>query len=94
MGVKSEEISNKWEVGIVNTQAHRTSVLSNPFRTETLRGERDTLEVFFYYTDVKRSDGAITDDELTPLVFKEGRLIGWGQGFLSESIQKYELRIR
>ena len=45
-------------------------------------------------TDVKRVDGAITDDELTPLVFDDGKLIGWGSSFLEVNIQKYEIRIR
>lgn len=94
MGIKTVEISNKWEVGIANTQRHQTYVLTNPYRTETLPGPRDTLEVLFYYTDVKSRDSAITDDELTPFVFKDGRLLGWGYSLLNESVQKYEIRIR
>lgn len=43
---------------------------------------------------MKRDDGAITDDELTPLVFDDGKLMGWGSGFLEVDIQKYEIRIR
>ncbi len=45
---------------------------------------------------MKRDDGAITDDELTPLVFDDGKLIGggWGSGFLEVNVQKYEIRIR
>jgi hypothetical protein len=93
MGVGSVEISNKWEVGLVNPR-RRDWTLTNPHRTETLSGPADTLEVLFYYTDVKRSDDAITDDELTPLVIKDGRLIGWGYSFLDDSVQKYEIRIR
>ena len=43
---------------------------------------------------MKRVDGAITDDALTPLVFDDGKLIGWDSGFLEVNIQKYEIRIR
>jgi hypothetical protein len=27
-----------------------------------------TFELLFYYTGIKKTDGAITDDELTPIV--------------------------
>ena len=52
------------------------------------------FEVIYYVTDVKNDDGAITDDELTPLVFDEGNLIGWGWSFLQNNVQKYEIRMR
>ena len=67
---------------------------TNPYRTEILQGKEKTFEVLYYYTDVKKDDGSITDDELTPMVFYNGKLIGWGQGFLDVNIKKYEIRIR
>lgn len=94
MGVNQVEISNTFDYTSQDRHGHRTWTLNNPHRTETMAGERDTLEVLYYYTDIKRQDGAITDDELTPLVLREGILIGWGNGFLDESIVKYEVRIR
>lgn len=68
--------------------------ISNPYRSEILQGKEKTFEVLYYYTDVKRRDDAITDDELTPLIFDEERLIGWGWSFLKETVIKYEIRIR
>jgi len=68
--------------------------ITNPYRTEILQGKDKTLEVVYYVTDVKKDDGAITDDELTPFVFDNGKLIGWGWSFLQENIQKYEIRWR
>ena len=55
----------------------------NPMREETVRGAdgRDYL-VLFYYTDVKQLDDKITDDELTPVVFREGKVVGVGYAFL------------
>jgi len=67
---------------------------NNPYRSETLQGKDKTFEVLYYYTDIKKADSAITDDELTPLVFEESKLVGWGWGFLQENIQKYEIRWR
>lgn len=72
----------------------KTIIITNPYRSEIFQGKDKTLEVIYYVTDVKRDDGAITDDELTPLVFDNGTLIGWGWSFLVESVKKYEIRIR
>ena len=69
-------------------------MINNPYRVETLQGKDKSLIVLYYYTDRKRADNAITDDELTPLVFDNDKLIGWGLGFLEQNIQKYEIRFR
>lgn len=68
--------------------------ITNPYRSEILQGKDRTFEVIYYVTDVKKDDNAITDDELTPLVFDNGKLIGWGQSFLQDNVQKYEIRMR
>jgi len=69
--------------------------VSNPYRTEILMSKSgEAFEVLFYYTDIQRRDSAITDDELIPLVLREGRLIGWGWSFMDQAVQKYEIRIR
>ena len=61
--------------------------IDNPYRTETLTGKDGKgYEVLYYYTGLKQRDDKITDDELTPLVFHEGRLIGWGYPFLDRMI--------
>ena len=67
---------------------------TNPYRRETLQGKDKVFEVLYYYTDIKKRNQTITDDELTPLVFDNGKLIGWGWSFLGSNVQKYEIRIR
>jgi hypothetical protein len=56
---------------------------TNPMREETVRGAdgKDYL-VLFYYTDVKQLDDRITDDELTPVVFRDGKLVGVGAAYV------------
>ena len=56
--------------------------LKNPYREETLKNGEKTYEVAYYFTSIKKQDGMITDDELTPLVFENSRLIGQGWMFL------------
>ena len=80
-------------VGLLNGGTIKTTV-NNPYRSETLQGKDKVFEVHYYYTDVKKQDGAVTDDELTPVVFDNGKVIGWGWGFLQDNTQKYEIRIR
>ena len=59
----------------------------NPMREEEVRGADGVdYQVLFYYTDLRTKDDKITDDELTPLVFEGGKLIGWGYPFLDQKV--------
>lgn len=70
------------------------AVVTNPHRSETLKSESGKLiEVLFYYTDVKAQDGVITDDELTPIVIEDRKLVGWGNSFYT-NVKKIEVRYR
>ncbi|MCX5704625.1 MAG: DUF3192 domain-containing protein [Candidatus Omnitrophica bacterium] len=62
--------------------------VNNPYRYEILQGKDKVLEILYYYTALKAREGTFTDDELTPLVFDNGKLIGWGNRFLRNNIQK------
>ncbi len=44
--------------------------------------------VLFYYTDTKWSDGNVTSDECTPLVFEKDKLVGVGVDFYKDYTQK------
>lgn len=50
----------------------------NPMREE--KNGQDL--VLYYYTDVKTRDDKITDDELTPVVFRDGKVVGVGAQFV------------
>ena len=51
-------------------------IMGEPLRDEVY----NTDDVWYYFTQSKWSDGAITRDECTPVFFdKQGRLLGWGQ---------------
>jgi len=72
----------------------RGITINNPYRSEILQGKDKTFEVIYYVTDIKTKESVVTDDDLTPLVFDNGKLIGWGWNFLNDNVQKYEIRIR
>lgn len=68
--------------------------ITNPYRTEMYKRNNDTFEILFYYTDLKKADDAITDDELTPVVIKNGVVDGWGWMYWESLVKTYELRVR
>ena len=71
------------------------TLLNNPYRTETSHAADGTfVEILLYYTDRQAADGAITNDELTPLVIEGGVLAGWGWSFLDQNVQKYRIELR
>lgn len=41
-------------------------------------------DVWYYYTERRWADGAITRDECTPVVFEGDQLVGWGHDFLRQ----------
>ena len=69
--------------------------ISNPYKIEVFKDKNgETIEVWWYYTDIQSRDGAITDDELTPVLFKNNLVIGWGRSYLDNSVDKHELKMR
>lgn len=64
------------------------TTINNPYFTETIKAGEKTFETVYYYTDVIVFDNIITRDELTPLVFEDNKLIGWGKEFLKGVSEK------
>ena len=91
VGMTKQEILNVMGTKTVQAQG---SVITNPYRTEMHRTNGHVFEIVLYYTDIQKQDGAITDDELTPLVIMDGKLDGWGWSYWNNVINKYEIRVR
>ncbi len=82
---------------IMGTQTVKTAegyIINSPYRSETTSQNGLNYEIHFFYTDTKKNDGAITDDELTPVVYFEGKVSGYGWNYLRDNIKKYQLDIR
>jgi hypothetical protein len=63
--------------------------VNSPYKSEILPVNDKTFEVLYYYTDIKSTvytanPATIPDSDLTPLVFENGKLIGWGNDFLKD----------
>jgi hypothetical protein len=73
---------------------YRGKKINNPYKTEASRtADGSPVEILFYYVDQRRNDGAITDDELTPIVIEDGVLAGWGWNFLDQNVEKYRIEL-
>ena len=62
----------------------------NPMRIEDVMANDGTAyQVLFYYTDVRTLDDKVTDEELTPVVLRDGKVAGIGYGYLGIRAPKY-----
>jgi hypothetical protein len=76
-----------------------TTEITNPYRTEAVRSRSgEMIEVRYYGTEVIQGESddefSFTEDELTPLVFRDRQLIGWGWNLLFENVDKTQLHYR
>lgn len=67
---------NQFQPGIAFNDV--ISLLGTPDFTEFLVKDQQQVQVLFYRTQHKRSDGKTTKDECTPLVFINSQLHSWG----------------
>jgi len=55
---------------------------SNPHRTSMFKtSDGIMVDVFFYWTEKAPSFVHVTDREMTPVVFNNGKVVGWGREF-------------
>ncbi|MCX5681634.1 MAG: DUF3192 domain-containing protein [Candidatus Omnitrophica bacterium] len=72
------------------------AIVKNPSKSETVDGKDGAFEVIYYFTKAIEDRGRWdktepTYAELTPLLFKDGKLAGWGQNFVKDNVPNYEL---
>lgn len=90
-GDKYDDDSESWEQIQRNNQqtlakltlgtsiAQVESLMGTPDFSEAFDSKGQAVQVLFYRTQHRHSDGQTTRDECTPLIFKEGSLVGWGE---------------
>lgn len=88
------------EVGMTKEQVLQTigpstqKDVPNPYRTESYRAGNQRIEVLFFYSDWKQGEGAITDDELMPVVLIDGKVDGWGWTYWENTASRYSIILR
>lgn len=76
---------NRHEIARLEIGMSREEVrdrLGRPDISEAFTREGADYRILYYRTQHNRSDGKTTRDETTPLVFRDGRLEGWGETLL------------
>lgn len=56
-----------------------TAKLGTPDFNESFETDGEQVQVLFYRTQRTHDDGVTTKDECTPLILKQGILVGWGE---------------
>ena len=67
--------------------------VGKPYKNSMYNKNGDVIEIFFYYTEARQFDGKLTDDELTPLVFINGKLDSWGWESWVEKAKRYDINV-
>lgn len=62
----------KLKVGMAKSEVQ--AIMGKPLKNEVYHKD----DVWYYFTGSKWSDGMITNDECTPVFFKNNELLGWG----------------
>lgn len=101
MGMPKDEVIIKMG-GIQSIQLYelnqftrmKYAVVNNPYsRDMRVDNQGNSIEILWYYTDVKSDDGAIQKDELTPIILENNKTIGLGWGFYEDYSKRKELNI-
>ena len=71
------ENSTRLRIGMSKEQVR--SIMGEPLQEPFC-----TADVWYYYIDTKWHDGQSTRDECMPLVFKKGKLAGWGNDYYKQ----------
>ena len=76
-GMSLQEVKELWSDDVYPWKSETQLVI---YATETKR-----IIIQWYYTDLVKNDGRVTDNELTTVVFEqEGEILGWGRDFLPQ----------
>jgi hypothetical protein len=74
----------KLDIGMTTYEVQE--LMGRAYKREAYEGH----EIWFYRTEWTPRP----EQEMTPLVFENGKLVGWGSRYIDENLKKYELRIR
>ena len=76
-GVIQRNIENSRNLRVGMTKAQVLEIMGEPIRDEKFCEP----DIWFYYNEMVWGDGLVTEDECLPLIFENGKLIGWGNDF-------------
>ncbi|ALU44552.1 DUF3192 domain-containing protein [Pseudoalteromonas rubra] len=86
-GWKKEQKQNREKISQLKMGTEYQSVLNKlgtPDFTDMLSKGDTVYQVLYFATNSKHSDGVVTKDECTPLLFKDSKLVGFGDTALAQ----------
>lgn len=81
-------VKTGYELKEGSVSEYQPVTMNNPSRSQKITKGNNTYEVDYYLTYIHKADGVVSDDELTPLVFQDNKLIGKGWEFFNEKVKK------
>lgn len=88
-GMSKLEVSNIMGKNSVKSSG---AYIGNPFKTEAFKTtDGQSISIFWYYTQIRSSNARVDDDELTPVVFKNGKMEGYGWSFYRDTHQHIDI---
>lgn len=73
----SYNIDNSKRLRVGMTKEEVQAIMGDPVKDEVYCQP----DVWFYYTHIVWMDGMVVEEECTPMVFQNSKLIGWGNEF-------------
>lgn len=87
IGFSKQEVLQLMGTKTIETNDGSKYIINNPWKSEWFTGSSSTTyEVIYYYTDTNKADRAITEDELTPIILENNKVIGWGWSSFKSTI--------
>lgn len=60
-------------------------IINNPYNREFLTDSSgNTIEILWYYTNIKKADGDVTREQQTPIVLEKNAVVGMGWSFYED----------
>ena len=76
-GTAKKNVENSRNLRVGMTKNEVLEIMGEPIRDEKFCEP----DLWFYYVEMVWGDGLVTPEECLPLVFEDGKLIGWGNDF-------------
>ncbi|MFM8234334.1 MAG: DUF3192 domain-containing protein [Holophagaceae bacterium] len=92
-GMSKQQVISLMGAEIYDAAAGGEGVISKPFKTAMYTKNEVVIEIVYYYTEYKNSRNRVDDDELTPLVFINGKLDSWGWESWVEKAKRYDINV-
>ena len=73
----ADNIRRSRDLRVGMTKNEVLAVMGEPIRDEIFCKP----DLWYYYIETVWFDGLVTEDECMPLIFEEGKLVGWGNDF-------------